>query len=165
MAEQLAQVFQENKNDAYFAGLLHDCARELSAQQLLAEAKKHKLKLTSILRKNPILLHGQISSFWAKEIFGIKKTKILKAIKNHIVGAAKMSKLEKIIFIADYIEDSRQFAAAKKLRNLIFKNKTLPKIKLLNLIVRQKALNSLTYANKKNWQIHPTLLKLIKRKV
>lgn len=165
MAEKLAKKFYLPPNPAYIAGLLHDCARSLSADALLLNAKKYKIKITPILRKNPILLHGEISAKFAYEYFGIKEKTILEAIACHIVGATRMSKLAKLIFIADFIETSRNFPAAQKIRNLIFKNKNNGKMHLLELAVKLKAQNSLDYAFKKNWQIHPVLVKLAKRKV
>jgi predicted HD superfamily hydrolase involved in NAD metabolism len=165
MAEKLAKKFGFPLNPAYVAGLLHDCARSLSAEALLLNAKKYKIKITPILRKNPILLHGEISAKFAYKYFGIKEKIILKAIACHIVGTTRMSKLAKLIFIADFIEPSRNFPAAQKIRNLLFKNKTHNKTRLLELAVKLKAQNSLDYAFKKNWQIHPVLVKLAKRKV
>ncbi len=78
----------------------------------------------------------------------------------HILGAPRMSRLEKIIFVADYIEENRNFPAARQIRKLIYQNKTLPKHKLLQSAVVKKAQFMLRYARQQNWQIHSSLRKL-----
>lgn len=165
MAARMARLFKMDPAEAYTAGLLHDCARDLPPTELLRQAIKNNQKLSKILKNNPILLHGNISAIIAKKEFGITEQRILRAISQHIVGSPRMSKLAKIIFVADYIEPSRSFPAAKNIRDIIFKSTTKNKTRLLAQAVKLKAQTSLNYAAEKNWQIHPVLVKLAKRKI
>lgn len=61
-------------------------------------------------RKNPFLLHAKVGAYLAREKYGIKDPDILNAIQNHTTGRKNMSLLEKIIFVADYIEPGRKHA-------------------------------------------------------
>ena len=70
-------------------------------------------------RQNPSILHGLVGSIIAKEEMGICDEDILMAIRYHTTGRKNMSILEKIIYIADYIEPLRQFSGVEELRCLI----------------------------------------------
>ena len=67
-------------------------------------------KVTEVERKNPFLLHAKVGAYLAREKYGIKDPDILNAIQNHTTGRKNMSLLEKIIFVADYIEPGRKHA-------------------------------------------------------
>lgn len=136
-AQRLAEIHGYNQPEkAYLAGLLHDLARELSEEQLLLIAQQHQLKIP----KNPILLHGEIGRILTQEHLAINDPDILNAIANHTLGRKEMGLLEKIIFIADFIEPERNFTEAKKIRETA-------KIDL-NKAVAQKAVAMLQYAKR-----------------
>ena len=106
-ATALAMCYGADLRSAEIAGLLHDVAKPLNAEEELDFCKKHKLKISEFEKKNPFLLHGKIGSLIAKNKFGIEDEDILNAICHHTTGRPEMSLLEKIIYIADYIEPSR----------------------------------------------------------
>ena len=83
--------------------------------------KKNNIPFTEFEKENPYLLHGKIGAFIAKDKFDIKDEDILNSITWHTTGRPNMSLLEKIIFVADYIEPSRyKMPRLKELRKMAF---------------------------------------------
>ena len=103
----LAVLHGENREKALTAGLLHDIAKPYSDQELLDFCKKEKLSISKAEKLAPYLLHGKVGAKLAKDEFAVKDQDILNAIEFHTTGRPDMSLLEIIIFIADYIEPSR----------------------------------------------------------
>jgi predicted HD superfamily hydrolase involved in NAD metabolism len=122
IALKLAQKYGVNTNQASVAALLHDCARRYGRPELLRQARRLKLKIDPIRRLEPKLFHGEIGAAIAKREFGVRSAGILRAIRNHTTGAPGMSKLEQVIYLADHIEEGRDFAGVEKLRRLAFKD-------------------------------------------
>lgn len=109
-AAALAMRYGIDIDSARAAGLLHDCAKCLSDEKRLSICKKNHIQVTEVERKNPFLLHAKVGAYLAREKYGIKDPDILNAIQNHTTGRKNMSLLEKIIFVADYIEPGRKHA-------------------------------------------------------
>lgn len=93
---------------AKLAGLLHDCAKCIDNKKKIEICIKNNISFTDFEKENPYLLHGKIGAYIAKEKFDINDEDILNSIIWHTTGRPGMSLLEKIIFIADYIEPSRK---------------------------------------------------------
>lgn len=100
------------------AALLHDCAKNLSAESLLRIADENGLVIDPVSRINTELLHGPVGAVVAKQDYGISDSDILNAITYHTTGRVGMSPLEKIIYLADYIEPGRVFPGVEVLRIL-----------------------------------------------
>lgn len=114
-AASLAMVHGADTESALLAGMLHDCAKCFSAKKLISLCKKNNLPISEVELQNPTaLLHAKAGSFLAQEKYGISDEDILNAIKYHTTGRPDMSKLEKILYIADYIEPGRMHAANLK---------------------------------------------------
>ncbi|WP_276949027.1 bis(5'-nucleosyl)-tetraphosphatase (symmetrical) YqeK [Acetatifactor muris] len=109
-AAALAMRYGGNVCDAQAAGLLHDCAKCLSDKKRLKICEKHHIPISKVERKNPFLLHAKAGAYLARKKYGVKNQDILSAIQNHTTGRKEMSLLEKIVFVADYIEPSRKHA-------------------------------------------------------
>lgn len=109
-AAALAMRYQEDMDKAIIAGLLHDCAKCMDNDKKLHICEKHHIPVTDIEKRNPYLLHAKVGQYVAKKQFHIHDSDILNAILNHTTGRPEMSLLEKIIFIADYIEPGRKQA-------------------------------------------------------
>ena len=92
---------------AELAGLLHDCAKCMDNNKRLRICEKNNLSCSSFEKSHPYLLHGKVGAYIAQTKFKIEDNDILQAITWHTTGRPDMSLLEKIIFIADYIEPSR----------------------------------------------------------
>lgn len=115
-AASLAMVHDADTDSAIIAGMLHDCAKCFSAKKLVSLCQKNKLPISEVEMQNPTaLLHAKAGSFLAHEKYGIDNEDILNAIEYHTTGRPNMSKLEKILYIADYIEPGRTHAANLKL--------------------------------------------------
>ena len=104
----LAMVHGADVNKAFTPGLLHDSAKCLSADEKIARCQKHRLPISKVELANPELLHAKLGAFYAREKYGVDDEDILSAIEFHTTGRPAMSLLEKIVFVADYIEPNRK---------------------------------------------------------
>ncbi|MCI9388035.1 MAG: bis(5'-nucleosyl)-tetraphosphatase (symmetrical) YqeK [Lachnospiraceae bacterium] len=89
------------------AGLLHDCAKCMDNDKKIKICEKNNIPCSDFEISHPYLLHGKVGAYIAQNKFDILDEDILQAITWHTTGRPEMSLLEKIIFIADYIEPSR----------------------------------------------------------
>lgn len=121
-AIKLAKIYHEDLEKARIAGLVHDCAKYMKNEDMLNIAEKCGYNINKVCLKNPSLLHGVAGSYIAKTIMGIEDEYILNAITYHTTGRRNMTLLEKIIFMADYIEPSRDFKGVEEVRNLAYKD-------------------------------------------
>jgi predicted HD superfamily hydrolase involved in NAD metabolism len=127
---------------AEIAGLLHDCAKCMDNDKKLKICDKNNIPYSRFEASNPYLLHGRVGAFIAKTKFGINDEEILDAIEWHTTGRPDMSLLEKIIFIADYIEPGRKpIPELDEIRQLAFTDIDKAMEKILG--------NTLKYLNEK----------------
>lgn len=104
----LALIYGSDTMKARIAGILHDCAKYLPDDKLLQECQKYNLQVSEAEMKAPYLLHAKVGAAFAREKYGVKDEDILNAIIYHTTGRPGMSKLEKIVYVADYIEPNRK---------------------------------------------------------
>ncbi len=104
----LAMKYGEDIDKARIAGLLHDCAKYLDDDKLISLCEKYDLGISESEKKSPYLLHGKVGALIARKKFRIEDEDIINAITYHTTGRIGMSLLEKIVFIADYIEPQRE---------------------------------------------------------
>ena len=104
----LAVIHGCDPRKAAIAGILHDCAKSLSDEELLSECMKYNLPISEGERKSVYLLHAKVGAAYAKDKYGVEDDDILNAITYHTTGRQGMSLLEKIVFTADYIEPNRK---------------------------------------------------------
>ena len=109
-AASLAMRYEEDLHLAMVAGLLHDCAKCIPNDEKVKMCEEHGIVLTKTELSNKALIHPKLGAYLAKEEYGIDDQKILEAIKWHTTGHPDMDLIEKIIFIADYIEPGRNEA-------------------------------------------------------
>ena len=114
----LATRYGADPEKAFIAGWIHDCAKELSLADMQSIVLKAGLELDSIVLSSRALLHGPAGSILANIRYGVDDKDICSAIYYHTTGNANMTLLEKIIFLADYIEPSRDFPGVNTLRKL-----------------------------------------------
>lgn len=107
-AANMAMAYGADFHKAYIAGLLHDNAKCIPAKKKLSLCKKFKLSINDAEQANPELLHAKLGSCLAYEDYGITDPEILDAILYHTTGKPAMSLMEKIVYIADYIEPRRK---------------------------------------------------------
>jgi predicted HD superfamily hydrolase involved in NAD metabolism len=131
-AAAMAMRFDVDVNLARLAGLLHDCAKPLEDEKLLKICEKNNLPVSEIEGRNPYLLHGKVGAWLAKEKYEVSDEDVLNAITWHTTGRPGMSDLEKIIFIADYIEPNRKVAPnLQEVRKLAFDDLDKAMIRIL----------------------------------
>ena len=118
-AVELAKRWGTNETDAARAGLLHDITKALPPQLQLTLCEEYGIILDTFSRKNPKTLHALTGSLVAKRIFG-ENDAVINAIRHHTTGKANMNLLEKIIYVADYMEPNREFPGVEKLRKLAY---------------------------------------------
>lgn len=122
-AASLAMCHGADMEQALIAGLLHDCAKCIPEKQKIKLCEKYHLDITAVERANPSLLHAKLGAFLAKKEYHITEPEILQAIQSHTTGRPAMSLLEKIVYIADYMEPGRKtLANMEEVRRLAFGN-------------------------------------------
>lgn len=106
----LANLYGVDVNKALRAGLLHDCAKCIPSEETLSLCEKYDIEMSEIEKRNPFLLHAKLGAKLAEVIYKETDEDVLCAIKNHTTGRPEMSTLEKIVFVADYMEPGRDKA-------------------------------------------------------
>ncbi len=119
MAVELAKRWGADVTDAARAGLLHDITKAIDGPLQLTLCSEYGTMLNDFSRRYPKTLHALTGSLVADRIFGEKEA-VVNAIRHHTTGKADMSLLEKIIYIADYVEPNRTIAGVDQLRHLAF---------------------------------------------
>ena len=107
-AANMAFIHGADAEKALVAGFLHDCAKSLSHDEQVKVCEKNGIDMTEVERKNHSLLHAKVGVYIAKTQYDIDDPEILDAIRWHTTGRENMALLEKIIYIADFIEPNRK---------------------------------------------------------
>ena len=118
-AVRMAAHWGEDVTNAARAGILHDITKVLDGPLQLTLCAAYDKVLNDFSRKYPKTLHALTGSLVAERIFGENEA-VVQAICNHTTGRANMSTLEKIIYVADYMEPCRDFPGVEKLRELAY---------------------------------------------
>ncbi len=118
-AVELARLYGVNETDAARAALLHDITKALDGPLQLTLCHAYGRILDDFSTKNPKTLHALTGSLVAERIFGENQA-VVDAICCHTTGKADMNLLEKIIYVADYMEPNRDFPGVEKLRQLAY---------------------------------------------
>lgn len=131
-AAALAMCYDEEVAKAELAGLLHDCAKCIDNAKKITICQKHNISINEIEFKNPFLLHAKVGSFIAMKKYGVTDKDVINAILNHTTGRPGMALLEKIIYVADYIEPNRKQAPnLAEIRKLAFRDLDKALLKIL----------------------------------
>lgn len=147
-ASCLAMRYGADLYKAEIAGLLHDCAKYLPDDIKIERCRKYNISITDAEYENPSLLHAKLGAFLAMDKYKIKDMEIINAILNHTTGKPAMTLLEKIIFVADYIEPRRDKAPdLPEVRRTAFED--------LNRAVWMIMEDTLAYLKKKGSRIDP----------
>ena len=118
-AVELAEVYGADVTDAARAALLHDITKALDGPLQLTLCREYATILDTFGSQNPKTLHALTGSLMAQRIFGENEA-VVSAIACHTTGKADMNLLEKIIYVADYMEPNRVFPGVKDLRCLAY---------------------------------------------
>ena len=118
-AVELARHWGADVTDAARAGILHDITKAIDGPLQLTLCGAYGKILNDFSRKYPKTLHALTGSMVAERIFG-ENENVVSAICHHTTGKADMTLLQKIIYVADYMEPNRDFPGVEKLRELAF---------------------------------------------
>ena len=118
-AIRLARRYGADETDARIAALLHDCTKKLDMEQQLALCRRYDIRLDELEQHALKLLHAKTGAAVAHDIFGVKDA-VYEAIRWHTTGKPDMTLLEKVIYLADYIEPNRDFPGVERLRRAIY---------------------------------------------
>ncbi len=149
-AMKLASIYNEDVSKAAIAGLLHDCAKGFDDDLLIQKVKEYDIKLDPISLSQKELIHGPLGAKIANHVFKIKDMDILSAIEYHTYGKKNMTRLEKIIYLADLIEPGREYPGVKELRALAENDLDRAVLKALD--------NSVIHVIAKGGLIHPNTI-------
>ena len=108
-AVRLAEKYGEDVQKAETAGILHDITKELNIENQLQLIESGGIILDDVCKKSPQLFHAITGMVYCRDVLGITDSDILNAIRFHTTARAEMSLLEKIVFIADFISDEREY--------------------------------------------------------
>lgn len=144
----LAIRYGADMEQARMAGLLHDCAKHYSGERLIEKCVQYGLPISEYEQEFPELLHAKVGAYIANAKYGIEDKEILEAINWHTTGKPNMTLLEKILYIADYMEPNRDRAPhLKEIRELAFTDLDACLLKILS--------GTLTYLRSKGSIIDP----------
>lgn len=120
-AVRLAKRWGESEEDAAEAGILHDITKKLVLSEQLILSEKYGIINDTYETANVKLLHAKTGAALARDLFNISD-RVYSAIRWHTTGKPDMTLLEKIIYMADYIEPNRDFPGVDKLRKLAYED-------------------------------------------
>lgn len=144
----MAMRYGADITQALLAGLLHDCAKCIPGDKKIHLCEKYGLPVSDVEYENPGLLHARLGAYLAEKKYHIHDQEIIHAISSHTTGRPGMSLLEKIVYIADYIEPGRrELPNMKEVRPLAFTNIDQCLYRILE--------DSLVYLNSRNISVDP----------
>lgn len=122
-AASLAMCYGADIRKAMMAGLLHDCGKFCSAKEQIEMCRTIGIGLSDSEIRMPALVHAKLGACLARFDYGIRDQEILDAITYHTTGRPDMTLLEKIIYIADYIEPNRkEIPGLQEIRGIVFQD-------------------------------------------
>lgn len=135
-ALELAEIYNVDKEKAEIAALTHDIAKNMSIYDMKDIIYKEGITMSYDEEHSEELWHSIVAPILGKTIFKIDDEEILSAMRWHTTGKTNMTKLEKIIYLADMIEPSRSFKGVDELRELARKDLDLAMLKALTHTIR-----------------------------
>jgi len=133
-AVELAERWSVDICEAREAAILHDITKKLDFNENICIMVKHGFSTNNYNNSNAKLLHAYTAAILANEKFGVSGT-VANAIRSHTTGCAGMSMLDKVVYIADYIESTRDFPGVTLMRQMAFENIDRAMIMGLEMVV------------------------------
>ncbi len=148
-AREMAKCFGEDEDRAALAGLLHDCAKCLTLGEMVKAAKGEKLD--PVMKESKALMHAVAGACIARNVYGVEDEIVLSCIRWHTTGRSGMTRLEKIIYLADMIEPNRKpFEGLEELRALCRED--------LDKAMHRALLMSFEHVQRQGKTLHPDTL-------
>lgn len=120
-AVRLARRYGVDEREARTAALLHDCTKKLGIDEQLALCEQYGVHLDAMQTWALKLQHAITGAEVARDVFGVSDA-VYEAIRWHTTGKADMTALEKVIYLADYIEPTRDFPGVEELRKAVYED-------------------------------------------
>jgi predicted HD superfamily hydrolase involved in NAD metabolism len=120
-AVALAEKYGASPEKASIAALTHDYAKERPDDEFIMVIQRDGYD-PDLLNYGNAIWHGLVGASFVERELGITDEEILQAIRVHTTGAAEMSLLDKIVYVADYIEPGRKFPGVKDAREIAMSN-------------------------------------------
>ena len=136
-AIKLAKRYGVNPEKASLAALLHDCAKNVDPENMITILERQYVPVDDIERHNPAILHGKVGKIMARYKFNVTDDAILDAIECHTTGKEDMTMLEKIIFLADVIEETRDYSGVEEVREMAYEDIDKALVMSLNRTILQ----------------------------
>ena len=121
-AKALAETYGADSERAYVAGLVHDITKNTDNDEQLQMIKESGIILSLEEQNNSKLWHAISGSVFLKQKLNFKDEEIISAVRYHTTGKAGMTVLEKIVYIADFVSDERDFPGVEYMRKLAFES-------------------------------------------
>lgn len=121
IATGLAKLYGVDPKKAETAAIIHDVAKYADVHWMKEVIVREQLD-QELLHWNAEIMHGPVGAVVARDEFGVTDEDILNAIRHHTTGRASMTKLEKIVYVADMIEPNRKFDGVERLREVANEN-------------------------------------------
>ena len=135
-AVKMAEYFGADVEEARIAGLLHDCAKEIEKDEALKMCDELGIFIDEEKRLQKGLLHADLGAEIMKREYGIDDDEIYSAVKCHTMGKNDMSMLDKILYLADFIEvNRRDFEGLSELRKVCFEDLDVAMLMAINLSI------------------------------
>ena len=135
--QALAMRYGYDLDKAELAGLLHDCAKRYDRPTMLEKCISRGIPVSESEERDPSLLHAKLGAWMAREKYGVDDEEILSAIACHTTGKTDMGMLDKILYVADYIEPRRYKAAdLPRMRKLAFEDLDRACLAIMESILR-----------------------------
>lgn len=145
-AVRLAKKYGADVHKAEIAGILHDITKEAPEEEQANVMKKVGIELTELEKSSPKLWHAISGSAYIKSVLGIEDEDIINAVRYHTTGRAGMSLLEKVIFIADFTSEERDYDGVDKMRKAADKGLEEAMIEGMSFTITDLAERKLTIA-------------------
>jgi len=147
--ERLRLLYGGNRSSLRLAALVHDYAKPLKFEEMLIAIKRAGMLIPDEAELYPEILHADASAALAITEFEIKDELAIRAIRAHTVGNEAMSVEDKILYLADYVEDGRDFEGVVELRNLTYENLDMAMLlgfdmSITELVERKKLIHPMT---------------------
>ena len=134
MASELAKIYGADVEKAAFAGRYHDIAKYFDIHTTDLCIKKYDLDRKYM--GNPALAHSKIAAAILEHEYGVVDEDVLNAVKSHTTGRVGMSLLEEIVYVADAIEENRNYPELKQLQDEARRNLDLACLHIMNFAVQ-----------------------------
>ncbi len=111
LACELCERFRVDEDCGYIAGIAHDLAREKDPAGMASLAAEDGRPVSDLERASPLLLHGRASAYLLEKLAGYGDAAVLEAVRDHVTGRGGMGPLSRILFVADFLEPTREFVS------------------------------------------------------